>query len=538
MINHISIENFAIIGKADMDFGEGLSIITGETGSGKSVVIEAISLALGSRADSSFVRHGAEKAIIQLSADIDGEEAVIRREISASGKNLCKYNGEIVTLGRLSKICSRIAQIHGQYDNQALLNAENHMSVIDRGGGEEISSVKAAYAESYEKYTKISSELKKLLSTEAENARKLDFYRFEKKEIDNAHLKVGEDEELSDRISVLRNSEKIFSAIEAASSDVGGDTGALSSLGAAISALKPVCPYSQEIDRIVSEAEDIYYRLQDTDLSINRMADSITFEPGEIDAAMSRLDLIDSLKKKYGPSVEDILSYRDKLADEIDSIENFDDEKERLEEAERAAAEDLTAKAEALSQARHQAARRLSERMTAELKDLNFTDAVIEASFTHLPSPGPDGSEKVEFLISANRGEPLKSLSRTASGGEMSRIMLAIRAITGETDSTPTFIFDEIDSGISGITASVVGRKLKAISREHQVICITHLPQIAAMGDSCYRIYKENDEQHTYARLDKLSEDGKTAEIARLLGGDNVTETTLKSARELIESSK
>ncbi len=538
MINHISIENFAIVEKAEIDFGEGLSVITGETGSGKSVVIEAISLALGSRADSSFVRHGADKSVIQLAADLDGEEIAIRREISASGRNLCRLNGEIVTLGELSKVCSRLAEIHGQYDNQTLLNPENHLAIIDSFGRDKIASLKTDYRESFDAYTKASSELKKLLSAESENARKLDYYKFEKAEIDKASLRPGEYEELSDRISVLQNSGKIFAAVETASAAIGGDSGALETLGAAVSALRTVSSYSSELDKILSEAEDIYYRLQDVDSSVNSMAGSMNFEPGEIDACISRIDLIDNLRKKYGSTVEEILAYRDKIDAELNVIENFDDEKAKLTAAAEAAKSDLLAKASALSDARRETASELTAKITGELSDLNFSDAKITAAFSPLDFPGPDGSETAEFLISANRGEPLKPLSKTASGGEMSRIMLAIRNITGETDGIPTFIFDEIDAGISGITASVVGRKLHQISNNHQIICITHLPQIAAMGDASYRIYKENDESNTYTRIERLSEDEKTAEIARLLGGDNITETTLKSARELIESAK
>lgn len=538
MIKHISIENFAVIEKAEVDFDEGFSVITGETGSGKSVVIEAISLALGSRADSSFVRHGAEKAVVQLAADLDGEEIAIRREISASGRNLCRLNGEVVTLAELTKVCARLAEIHGQYDNQTLLDPETHMAVIDGCRREAIAPLKEAYRESYDSYVKASSELKKLLASEAENARRLDYYRYEKAEIDKAALRPGEYEELTDRISVLQNGEKIFSSIETASSAIGGDAGALETLGTALSAIRSVASYSSDLEKLLSDAEDIYYRLQDVNSTLNSMADSMSFEPGEIDGCISRIDLIDNLRKKYGPTIEEILAYRDKISSELDVIENFDEEKSRLTAAAEAAKADLSAKAYALSKARHEAASNLTARITRELSELNFSDAKIEAAFTPLDAAGPDGDETAEFLISANRGEPLKPLSKTASGGEMSRIMLAIRNITGETDRIPTLIFDEIDAGISGVTASVVGRKLKRISKSHQIICITHLPQIAAMGDAGYRIYKENDEASTYTHIEKLSEDEKTAEIARLLGGDNITETTLKSARELIESAK
>lgn len=538
MINHISIRNFAIIEEAEIDFDEGLCVITGETGSGKSVVIEAISLALGSRADSSFVRHGADKAVIELTADINEEDIVIRREVSAAGKNLCRLNGELVTLSELSRVCAKLAEIHGQYDNQSLLNPENHTGILDAFGKDKIAPLARAYAQSYDLYVKAASDLRRLLSAEKENARKLDYYRYEKSEIDKANLKPGEYEELTDRVSVLSNSEKIFEGVENALSSVGGENGALAALGSALASLRSVSGYSQDIEKMLETTESLYYELQDVESGLSSMADTLTFEPGEIDACISRIDLIDNLKKKYGSTIEEILDYRDKIAAELDVIENFDDEKARLTAAEIAAKSELIKRASALTEARHNAAEILEKKIVKELSELNFSAAEFKVSFTKLDSPGPDGAETAEFLISANRGEPLKPLSKTASGGEISRIMLAIRNITGESDGIPTMFFDEIDAGISGVTASVVGRKLRQIAENHQIICITHLPQIAAMGDSNYRIYKESDESSTFTHVEKLSEDEKTAEIARLLGGDNITETTLKSARELIASAK
>ena len=274
-------------------------------------------------------------------------------------------------------------------------------------------------------------------------------------------------------------------------SGIGGDTGTLETLGAALSAIRSVASYSSDLEKLLGDAEDIYYRLQDVDSSLISMADSMSFEPGEIDGCISRIDLIDNLRKKYGSTIEEILAYRDKISSELDVIENFDEEKSKLAAATEAAKADLLSKASALSKARHEAASNLTARITRELSELNFSDAKVETAFTPLDAAGPDGDEAAEFLISANRGEPLKPLAKTASGGEMSRIMLAIRNITGETDRIPTLIFDEIDAGISGVTASVVGRKLKRISESHQIICITHLPQSAAMGDTGYRIYKE-----------------------------------------------
>lgn len=539
MINHISISNFAIIENTEIDFEEGLNIITGETGSGKSIVIEAISLALGSRADSTFVRHGAKKAIVQLAGDLDGEDIVITREVSAAGKNLCKLNGQLVTLGELTETCKRLADIHGQYDNQSLLNPDNHMKLVDSFHEAKISPVRCAFDASYSAYGEIRTQLNKLLALESDNQKKLDFYRYEKNEIDNADLKHGEDEALEDRISILQNSEKIFAGIETAYGCLrDGSSSALTNLGNGLHALQEISAYSKEIAEMTEEFADMYYRLEDISSSLRDIREEITFSPDELDTAIARLDQIEKLKKKYGHSIEEVLSYRDKIALELDQIENYDEVKADLEKKTKAAYADLVEKAAALTEVRKASALQLESAIEKELHDLNFAAAQLSIDFQTPDTIGPDGNDIVEILISTNKGEPLKPLVKIASGGEISRIMLAIKNITGTYDRIPTMIFDEIDAGISGITASIVGRKLREIAANHQVICITHLPQIAATGDANYRIHKESDEESTYTKVDRLEESEVIDEIARLLGGETITETTRLSARELMESVK
>ena len=538
MIDHISIHNFAIIENTEIDFEDGLSVITGETGAGKSIVIEAVSLALGSRADSSFVRHGADKAVIQLAATLDGEEIIITREISASGKNLCRLNGQLVTLGELASVACRIADIHGQYDNQKLLDPERHLELVDSFRADITGSARADFDAAYADYKAARTKLDALLSSERDNKRKLDFYSFEKTEIDNAQLIPGEDAELTDRISLLQNSEKIFAAVETAYGLLDGDDGnALSIMGEAQQALQSVSSYSKELADLSSQFDDFFYGIQDINNALRGVKDDITFTPGELDSAIARLDLIDALKKKYGASIEDILAYRDKITAELDQIENFDDLLTELESATRASLSVLRERTVLLTAARRQVADELSSAIEQELVDLNFNDSTFRIQISPAPAIGPDGGDICEIMISTNRGEPLKPLVKIASGGEISRIMLAIKNVTGSYDNIPTMIFDEIDAGISGITASIVARKLKQISRAHQIICITHLPQIAAAGDANYRIYKDSDESSTYTHVDRLTAAEKTDEIARLLGGDTITETTRKSAEELIERS-
>ncbi|WP_425754921.1 DNA repair protein RecN [Ihubacter sp. rT4E-8] len=539
MINHIRIENFAIIENTEIDFEEGLNIITGETGSGKSIVIEAISLALGSRADSAFVRHGASKAVVQLAGELDGEDIVITREVSAAGKNLCKRNGQLVTLGELSETCRRLADIHGQYDNQSLLNPDNHIKLVDSFHGDTIFPLKESFSAAYTDYQAVKSKLNKLLSMEQDNLKKLDFYRFEQTEIENAHLMPGEDEALAERVSILQNSEKIFAAIETSYGLLNsGEYSALSSLGTGLHALQDITSYSKDIQALSEEFADIYYRLEDLSSDLRKIREEVTFTPDELDDAISRLSLIDGLKKKYGSTIEEILAYYDKISEELNQIENFDDVKAQLETETAKAYEALSAKAALLSEARKSSARELETAIEQELHDLNFNSAKLSIDFRIPETIGPDGNDTVEILISTNKGEPLKPLVKVASGGEISRMMLAIKNITGTYDRIPTMIFDEIDAGISGITASIVGRKLHQIAKDHQIICITHLPQIAASGDTHYRIFKEETENSTFTTVQRLSEDETVDEIARLLGGENITETTRKSAIELIELTK
>ena len=537
MISHISIKNFAIIKNTEVDFNSGLNIITGETGSGKSIVIEAVSLALGSRADSSYVRTGTDKAVIQLVGTIDEEEFIITREISQTGKNLCKLNGEIVTLSQIGRIASKMADIHGQYDNQSLLNPEYHIVLLDAYKHDETCHLKETVSELFQKYSKCKSSLARLLAGEKENARKLDFYKYEYEEINKAHLILGEDRELEDRVSLLQNSEKIYDNLNRAYGTMYDDSpSAMDGLMTCVKALEEISEYSSEISAVSEELNDLYYRLDDLCRQLSSIKDSIVFSPAELDDALMRLNTIDDLKKKYGNTIEDILQYKKKLAKTLSVSENLGDTKTALMKELKSLKSQLLSACSLLTEARKQKASELEDAIQNELHDLNFNDSSVKISIEPLSEPDITGMDKVEILITTNKGEPLKPLYKIVSGGEMSRIMLAFKNIISSYDNIPTLIFDEIDNGISGITSSIVGRKLKEIASSHQVICITHLPQIAAAGDYNYRIYKESDETSTYTSVEPLTEDKKVEEIARLLGGTVITKTTLQSAKELIQS--
>ncbi len=539
MIDHISIKNFATIESTEIDFKDGLNIITGETGSGKSIVIEAVSLALGSRADSSYVRTGADKAIIQLSATSGDEELVLTREISAAGKNLCRINGEIVTLSQLNAMASKLADVHGQYDNQSLLNPDYHIVLLDSYKHDRTDKLKEDTAEKYTSYIKARKELAHLLSVEKESARKLDFYKFEEAEIEKAHLLPGEDESLQERISLLQNSEKIYENINKAYQVMYEETpSVMEGLNMSIKSIEEISSCSGKISALSEEFSDIYYRLEDICRQLGDLRGSITFSPEELDEAILRMDLIENLKKKYGSSIEEILEYQEKLQKQLSIAENMDEEKRRLMLNLKEAKQQLIESCSLLSEKRKAKALELETAIQTELIDLNFKDAQVKISVEQLSEPTESGMDKVEIFITTNRGENLKPLAKIVSGGEMSRIMLAFKNIISSYDMIPTLIFDEIDNGISGITASIVGKKLREISKSHQIICITHLPQIAACGDNNYKIYKDSDDTSTFTHVESLSSQQKVEEIARLLGGTSITQSTINTARELIEGSK
>lgn len=539
MLSHISIKNFAIIENVDIDFHEGLNIITGETGAGKSIVIEAVSLALGSRADTAFVRSGTDKAIVQLAGTHKGEEYVITREVSAAGKNLCKINGEIVTLNHLNMLCKKLADIHGQYDHQSLLNPDYHIKLIDMYKKDLIFPAKQKVAAIFSQYRDISSKLKRLIADAAENQRQRDFMAFELDEIQKAQLVPGEDEALEEEISLLQNSEHIYENLAGAYELTRGDEfAALDGVKKALDMIENISEYSKELTDVYQQMSDSYYILEELSSQIRDIRDRTVFSPEDLNRSISRMELLNGLKRKHNSSLEDIMAYGQELEEKLDQVENLDTMKADLTALQKKCETDLKAACEELSALRKEAAKELEEKILAELGELNFKDAQLSISFKETPEFTESGTDIVEFMISTNKGEKRKPLSKIASGGEMSRIMLAFKKIVGDYDEIPTMIFDEIDAGISGITASIVGKKLKQIAENHQIICITHLPQIAAFGRHNYKIAKESDDSSTFTTVIQLRQDEKIQEIARLLGGLNITDTTLESAKELIEASK
>lgn len=563
MLTHIYIKNFAIVKEIDIDLNDRLNIISGETGTGKSIVIQAVNMALGGRGSASFVADGHEKALVQLVFSLSGPERlviaaipeyaqyaagtgdsdsgsedaelVITREFNRNGKSLARVNGEIVTLAFLNGLTRHLVDIHGQYDNQTFLDPDKHMGILDSCGGNKLTDIRGRVTALYTEYQSTRAQLVKIRSSHAEFLRKQDFMRFEVSEIDAADLHPGEDSELSDRLKILQNSEKIFAALSESYEILSA-----SGLDRCRSLMEDIAGFGSDYAAISSTLSDSVYALDDICEEIRRSRDSFSFTPDEIDDVVTRLNMIDNMKRKYGGSIESIMEYRDKCMSELEKFENTEDAEKELTQRLSALRKQILSLSEELSALRHSAADRLSADMTAELSELNFANAQFAVDIsTVLNAEGSPvisalGTDRVEFLFNANKGGTLKPLSEVASGGEISRIALAFKRLTNSAEHIPTLVFDEIDTGISGITASVVGRKLHEIAENHQVLCITHLPQIAACGDHQYLISKDDSDERSYTTIKLLSDDERVHEIARLLGGTNITETTLASAGELL----
>ena len=535
MINHLSIKNFAIIEDAEINFNKGLNIITGESGSGKSIVLEAMSLALGCRADSSYIRRGAEKAVIQMVAEYLHTDYVITRELTTNGKNICKINGDIVTLSKLQELTSKIADIHGQYDNQSLLNPDCHIDLIDEYEKRTIKSAKQKVAELYSRYVDITKIIKQKKDDFAKFNEKKDLMEYQLEEIESANLISGEDTELNEKLIEEQNKEKIYLGFAKVSSICNNDEAPLTSQITAISkVLKDIKPYSKDAGELEYDFTDIYYRIQDLTTKVRRISERVSYSADNLDSIIERLEVINDLKRKYDGTIDDILNYAETLKNDIHKIKNMNSdisshiiEKERIEEM-------LKSATDTLSELRKRSAQTLEEKVQKELLDLNFNDVTISMNIEKLDHYSANGVDKIEFLISTNKGEPLKPLAKIASGGEMSRIMLAFKSVIGEYEKIDTMIFDEIDSGISGQAATVVADKLLEISNKHQIIAITHLPQIAALGNHNYKVSKTTTENTTKATIKHLTEQEKITEIAVLISGNSISDIALENAKYLV----
>ena len=534
MLNRIVIDNFATIEHLSFDLGSSLNVITGETGAGKSVLVTAISTALGDRADTTMVRTGSDRALIQIAGDKNGEDVIISREILSSGKSVCKLNGEMVTLAQIKDFCKDWVDIHGQYDNQQILNPDNHITITDRFHAEQLSPALAKMADLYAEYKSAQHSYDELLRAERNAKQQKDYYEFEFNYISKLQLVPGEDQELQDQLDMMRNSEKIYSSVNHSYGMLHeDDNSVLTNLNRIVGELNSIASYSDSISSLSQEVENIYYQLEDVSGQLRDMTATLSFSEEDLDQVSERLASIEDAKRKYGKSVEEIIEYMNELDDKLNIIQNFDQEKAKLQAIRDQKYQALEDEATHVSELRHIIAQRLESSMINELKDLDFANSDFKIQIDRLEEIGPLGFDNVEFMISTNPGEPLMPLTKIASGGEISRIMLAFKHIIGDSDMVETMIFDEIDTGISGKTALTVGKKLREIAEHHQIICITHLPQIAAHGSDNYLISKSISDGSSHTEINHLDAEGKVNMVATLFSGSTDV-NAIEAAKELI----
>ena len=549
MLSLLHIENIAVIECADISFDRGFNVLTGETGAGKSIVIDAISAILGQRAYRDMIRTGTNKASVRaVFTDVPklpwfeengveyDPETIIQREVHLDGKNVCRVNGSLVTVSILNKLGIQLINIHGQHDSASLFDEANHLTFLDDFAGNE--AIRDNYTEKYSAVDKLRREINRISMDEGEKLRRMETLKYQIEEIEKAHLEAGEDDALEERRKLLQNSEKIANGLnEAVESLYGGDDtdGAASLLSVAERALARISKYSDDIASLHEKVADLMYQVQDAAEIARDVQYELSYSADELDNIESRLDVIHKLRRKYGTTCADILQYLEKAKQELDEIEFADDHVERLKKKLKKAEKEAWDAAMELRKNRQEVAEKLSARILTELAQLDMPKVQFACQFMELELTN-NGADAVAFYMSANIGEALKPMSKVASGGELARIMLAMKNVLAEQDKVDTLIFDEVDTGVSGRAAQKVAEKLKAVARAKQVLCVTHLPQIAAMGDTHMLIAKGERDGRTYTTVTPLDLEGRKRELARIIGGANITEITLKSAEEMLQA--
>ena len=548
MLRLLHIENIAVIEQAEIVFEDGFNVMTGETGAGKSIVIDAISAILGERAYRDMIRTGTSRAAVRAIFDRVPElpwfaengvpydaETDIRRELTADGKNLCRVNGTAVTVGVLKKLGVQLINIHGQHDSAALFDEAQHLTVLDSFAEDE--AERAAYAERYEAVRALRREIDRLSMDESEKLRRMESLQYQIDELTKAHLRPGEEEELEARRKLMQNAEKLSDGLHEASACLDGDSqtdGAATLLGQAERALARLARIDDQLAPLQETVADLMYRVRDCAEQVAEQVDALSFSEAELDDVEQRLDILHRLRRKYGPTCEEMLAYLEKAKNELDEIEFSSDRVEQLKKKLRAAEQTAQEAALVLRERRKRAGEQLSARICSELAELDMKKVEFSCVFTETELT-PLGADAVAFYMTANAGEALKPLSKVASGGELARIMLALKNVLAERDRVPTLIFDEVDTGVSGRAAQRVAEKLLAVSRTKQVLCVTHLPQLAALADTHFRIAKREADGRTYTSVTPLDFEGRRQELARIIGGASITETTLQSAGEMLK---
>lgn len=563
MLLELNIRNIALIEKLRVEFGPGLNVLTGETGAGKSIVVDSVNLALGERADRELIRTGAEKASVQAVFEVGDNPRVLRlldefglsdedgllvisRELSASGRNICRISGSVVPLSQLKQITALLVDVHGQHQHQSLMIPARHLHFLDcYGDGEhmrKMDEVRRLYGE----YAEIKKRLEQFTGDKMERERRIDMLRFQLEEIEAVRVKPGEDEKLEQQNRLLSNAEKIASSVETAYSLVylgsGRSPSAQEALRRASSAMGAIAPLDERFEGLQKRLEELYYSAQDVGYELQDVKDGLEYDPAQADRVADRLDALNRLKRKYGPELSDVIAFREDVREQLSLIEEGDEQLERLNRKYNQAREALASASAALSESRRALACGFVEKMLGQLGELGMERVRFQVRFQTPPDMesafSAHGVDNVEFMISPNPGEPVKPLAHVASGGELSRIMLALKAIAADHDDVHCMIFDEIDTGISGRMAQVVGEKMATIALDRQVICVTHLPQIAALGDQHFVVEKQTDGQRTDSSVRKLDDEGRIKELARMVGGADNGDSSLAHARNMLLSAR
>ena len=550
MLTHLHVKNLALIREAEIDFTEGLNILTGETGAGKSIVIGSVSLALGGKVSREMVRPGADyglaelvflvnrekqkEKLLELGITPEEDQVIISRKIS-DGRSINKINGETVTLSQLRETASLLIDVHGQHEHQSLLQKKKHLEILDEFAKEELGPVKEKLAGAFQNWKKLKKQLQEAQMDEESRLREISLLEFETDEIGKAEPVPGEDEELERRYRRMTNARKLMEAAGSAYALTGyeEESGAGAVIGRAVRELQSAASFDEELSGLASLLSDVDGLLNDFNREMSDYLTSLEFDEKEFSETEERLNLLNYLKSRYGHTLEEILAYQEKQEQRLAALQDYDRYLQDLEAQLKKAEEELQDLCAEASGIRQRYGKMLCEKIKEHLIDLNFLNVEFEMAFEELPEYTAQGKDSAEFLISTNPGEPLRPLMKIASGGELSRIMLAIKTVLADRDEIDTVIFDEIDVGISGRTAQKVSEKMMLIGRTRQVICITHLAQIAAMADSHYRIEKQVEEGETRTQIRRLSEKESIEELARILGGAEITDAVTKNAEEM-----
>lgn len=553
MLQTLTIKQFAIIDELEINFGNGLTVLSGETGSGKSIIIDAIGQLIGMRASSDFVRHGEKKATIEGIFDIDNNPEVIRtlnelevdadedflivkREIFSSGKSLCKVNNQTVTLHDLRLIMQELLDIHGQHETQSLLKQKYHLQLIDSYSDGKYDDILKQYQNTYQTFKDKTRELDELESADQALLQRLDLMKFQADELSEANLQEGEVEQLEADIKRIQNSENLSLALNAAHATLTDEQAIpdrLYELSLQLANIDEIIP--KKFTELKEQVDQFYYTLEDAKHELYDELSNTEFDEQYLNELESRMNLLNNLKRKYGKDISSLIQYQAKLDDEINKIENYEQSTANLKEEIIQLQKQLNKEGQMLSKERRKVARELRDHIVEEIQNLQMKDANIEISFKPLDEPNAEGIEKIEILISPNKGEPLKSLAKIASGGELSRIMLALKSIFVKSRGQTAILFDEVDSGVSGIAAQKMAEKMRAISEYIQVICISHLPQVASMSDHHLLISKASQDDRTTTHVEELIGENRIDEVARMISGANVTKLTRENAKEMIE---